>query len=469
MAHEIGHGASGTTSQGLGQNGALRNILTQTSGSGANADNAIAFANQFSPLAPKADPWEAAFQFFAEMGKQASVPGSTALGAGVSSLQVPMNYLNAKKKERRDSEAARTQMALTIGAGLKGPTGSAVKVIGPDGEPIFMSTEEAIRTNAVPYFEPKSGSKSSLTTQDYIVTAEAGITIGDKLFPQDSKIQLTDQQRALFGPADLYTAPTGGGDSGSQAATAFSKMYDDLGTAEDEAKANALQFLVDNPLATPEDIVAAAEADSAVQEANTLQKQIDTAALAAGFNKEIFAGERDIRKEWNNFKKPFNKIQIGYQKLVKSLESVSGPGDMAAVFGFMKLLDPGSVVRESEFSAAQNTSGLMDRIYLQKSKLVEGELLTPKQRDEFMKLATEFYNLTSVQFGDARLDLGQVVKNNSVFKVENIFGSEEGPPSWYLDSQNYSDANDLDITAEALWLQLTPAEQEAWIEANGDS
>jgi len=37
-------------------------------------------------------------------------------------LQVPMNYLNAKKKERRDSEAARTQMALTVGAGLKDPT-----------------------------------------------------------------------------------------------------------------------------------------------------------------------------------------------------------------------------------------------------------------------------------------------------------------------------------------------------------
>jgi len=145
MAHEIGHGASGTTSQGLGQNGALRNILTQTSGSGANADNAIAFANQFSPLAPKADPWEAAFQFFAEMGKQASVPGSTALGAAASSLQVPMNYLNAKKKERRDSEAARTQMALTIGAGLKGPADAKYTkrtLYKPDGSKIDVYTEE---------------------------------------------------------------------------------------------------------------------------------------------------------------------------------------------------------------------------------------------------------------------------------------------------------------------------------------
>jgi len=55
------------------------------------------------------------------MGRQASVPGSTALGAAVGSLQAPMDYLTAKKKELRDSEAARTQMALTVGAGLKEP------------------------------------------------------------------------------------------------------------------------------------------------------------------------------------------------------------------------------------------------------------------------------------------------------------------------------------------------------------
>jgi len=125
--------------------GALRNILKQTSGSVANADNAIAFANQFSPLAPKADPWEAAFQFFAEMGKQASVPGSTALGAAVGSMQAPMDYLNAKNKERRDSEAARTQMALTVGAGLKGPADAKYTkrtLYKPDGSKIDVYTEK---------------------------------------------------------------------------------------------------------------------------------------------------------------------------------------------------------------------------------------------------------------------------------------------------------------------------------------
>jgi len=63
MAHKIGHGVSGTTNQGYGQNGSLKDILSITSGSADSADKAMAFANQFAPLAPKADPWEAAFQF----------------------------------------------------------------------------------------------------------------------------------------------------------------------------------------------------------------------------------------------------------------------------------------------------------------------------------------------------------------------------------------------------------------------
>ena len=136
-------GVAGTTtnSQGYGQNGSLRDIIDITSGSGANADKAIAFANQFAPLAPKADPWEAAFQFFAEMGKQASVPGSTALGAAVGSLQAPMDYLNAKKKERRESEAARTQMALTVGAGLKKPKEEYIQAVIDDTAGLYTSTE----------------------------------------------------------------------------------------------------------------------------------------------------------------------------------------------------------------------------------------------------------------------------------------------------------------------------------------
>ena len=73
-----------------------RGVLNTLSGSAKAGQQAMDFANQLYPDLPEADPWEAAFQFFAEMGKQASQPGATVLGSAVGSMQAPMDYLNAK-------------------------------------------------------------------------------------------------------------------------------------------------------------------------------------------------------------------------------------------------------------------------------------------------------------------------------------------------------------------------------------
>jgi hypothetical protein len=117
-------GVSGTTLSGLGdQNGALYQFLKQTSGGSSNAQRAIDLAGQLVPQYQEVNPWEVAFQYFAEMGRQASQPGATAFGAAVGSMQVPLDYLNAKKKEKRESDSARLQTALTLGPSLKPDVG----------------------------------------------------------------------------------------------------------------------------------------------------------------------------------------------------------------------------------------------------------------------------------------------------------------------------------------------------------
>ncbi len=117
--------------------GALRGILQQTAGGSANADKAIALAQQLYPDTPKADPYEAAFQFFAEMGRQASQPGATVLSSAVGSMQVPMDYLNAKKKEAEETERARMTTALSLGPSLK------PKAVGKGGYTNVMDDGEA--------------------------------------------------------------------------------------------------------------------------------------------------------------------------------------------------------------------------------------------------------------------------------------------------------------------------------------
>ena len=98
-------------------------ILNTLSGSAKAGQQAMDFANQLYPQVAEADPWEAAFQFFSEMGRAASQPGATVLGSAVGSMQVPMDYLNAKKKEKLETDRARMQTALQLAPSLKPAAG----------------------------------------------------------------------------------------------------------------------------------------------------------------------------------------------------------------------------------------------------------------------------------------------------------------------------------------------------------
>ena len=69
-----------------------------------------------------------------------------------------------------------------------------------------------------------------------------------------------------------------------------------------------------------------------------------------------------------------------------------GAQDLALIFGFMKMLDPRSVVREGEFTAAANTGGAVSAWYAKAQGVLDGRLLTEKERAGLMQLAqSQFY------------------------------------------------------------------------------
>jgi len=110
-------GASGTNISDIDYLGALSTL----GGSAKAGQQAMDIANQLYPQAPEADPWEAAFRFFAKMGVEASKPGSTALGAAVSSMNEPLDYLIKTKANATDTNRARLQAGLQIAPSLKAP------------------------------------------------------------------------------------------------------------------------------------------------------------------------------------------------------------------------------------------------------------------------------------------------------------------------------------------------------------
>jgi hypothetical protein len=470
MEEEL-YGASGTDPRSIAGMGVLNSL------SGGRGDLVQQYVNEAVPLPKKADPYVAALKFFIEMGKQASQPGATVLGSITGSMGAPVDYLEAKALERQKAEQARSALGLQIAPSLKPEkatgAGTAVKVVGPNGTPIYMSSAEAIKTGAEPW--EKDSTSTTTSTGSYVFQSNDAYNRFKAAFPKVAET-LTEGQRAGTEPLiinknlltdpnlpNIFKEPPTADPSGS-AASEIAKLYDDLNTAKDEASKDAEAFLLANPSATTEEISAAAQNNPAFAEAQTLQEKINSLAAASGFNKEIYSAESELRKEWRRLKDPFNDISAGHKKLIASLEAQTGVGDMSAVFAYMKMLDENSVVRESEFQSAQNTSGLYQSLLTKYNQLKAGNLLSPIQRKEFMDLANQFYKVTEQFIDKNRLDLGITVSTYPMLNPRSVFGgSEEAPNSFYSDAVVFRTARDSGFTMDELWREMTDDEKAEYL------
>jgi len=97
-----------------------------------------------------------------------------------------------------------------------------------------------------------------------------------------------------------------------------------------------------------------------------------------------FANEAELRKEFTAQAKPFIEIGQAYQKIEKAALNPSPAGDISLIFGFMKILDPGSTVREGEYATARQAGSINDRILGLYNKAVSGEGLAPNVRADFL-------------------------------------------------------------------------------------
>lgn len=80
------------------------------------------------------------------------------------------------------------------------------------------------------------------------------------------------------------------------------------------------------------------------------------------------------------------KVQAAYYKIQRVLDPNTPPSaqrDQAAIFSWMKILDPGSTVREGEYATAKNARGVPESIKAFWNQTVTGQILTPSQRTLF--------------------------------------------------------------------------------------
>lgn len=142
---------------------------------------------------------------------------------------------------------------------------------------------------------------------------------------------------------------------------------------------------------------------------------------------KAFEQEEKLRKEYRTRTQTYQDLSSTFSNLKASAQIGSGPGDIALITGFMKMLDPGSVVRETEFATARDTAGLYANLQNRLEKAKNGQFLNKEQRQEYIDLSQKYFDSAQSKAKKDKNALELVVKNYKL-NPENVFGEPSSSP-----------------------------------------
>jgi hypothetical protein len=102
-----------------------------------------------------------------------------------------------------------------------------------------------------------------------------------------------------------------------------------------------------------------------------------------------FGEVASLRKEFNTESRPYKTVNDAL-KIIERLGTKENPTPQdiqALIYAFVKVQDPTSVVRESEYANAANAIALADKLGSLQSMYLEGKRLTPTQRKDMVETA----------------------------------------------------------------------------------
>ena len=127
--------------------------------------------------------------------------------------------------------------------------------------------------------------------------------------------------------------------------------------------------------------------------------------------------------------KDFNDMRTAYGQVISSLDAGTPIGDVAGATKVMKLLDPGSVVRESELGIAMAAGGRMDRLQNYFNNFMTGQKLTPIQRQDFKALSNELYAAAGQAYNQKRNEYLSVGQIYNFPNMKTVLGAPANVPS----------------------------------------
>jgi len=117
---------------------------------------------------------------------------------------------------------------------------------------------------------------------------------------------------------------------------------------------------------------------------------------------DVFKNESTLRKEFNQVAKNYTGAVQAYMAVLQGAQLQNSTGDLMLIQAFQKMLDPTSVVRETEFANAQNTQGVLQKLGITLEKLKAGDMLGAKARARFVDASRAYMSQVQKAFAPQR-------------------------------------------------------------------
>jgi len=139
---------------------------------------------------------------------------------------------------------------------------------------------------------------------------------------------------------------------------------------------------------------------------------------------KVNPAEAPLRTSFLGQATPHIQISQAYRKIESAPDTAAG--DMSKIFGFMKILDPSSTVREGEYASAENARGVPDTVKAQYNKVISGQRLTPAQRTQFTQAAGDLVGSQKQQFEGQKKFFENIAIKNKIAPESVIYDPYEG-------------------------------------------
>lgn len=141
--------------------------------------------------------------------------------------------------------------------------------------------------------------------------------------------------------------------------------------------------------------------------------------------KETFDMEEQLRDDFAKSTQSYTIVRDQMGIMQAAAKDPSAAGDLAVIFSFMKMVDPTSSVREGEFSNAQNSAGVPDRVRNLYNNALTGQRFDPKVRADFLDQAGKLFGSKQQTFDSDKKKVESLAESYGLNK-DRVTGAVTG-------------------------------------------